>query len=129
MTTQPTSFEFCPIGVVETPFEDSAEAPRQGCIEEVRGTVVLAEAYVPGVEGLEPGDELDVLWVADRADRDVLEARGRGVFTTRSPARPNPICVTRCTVRAVSDDRRRVDIVGVDMFDGSPVLDLKAPMR
>lgn len=52
-----------------------------------------------------------------------------GVFTTRSPARPNPICIIRCTVRAISDDRRRIDLVGVDMLDGSPVLDLKAPIH
>lgn len=122
-------FQFRPIGVVHTPFDDRDDTPRQGRLGDAHGTVVLDEQYTPGVAGLEPGEELDVLWVADRADRDVLEARDRGVFTTRSPARPNPICVTRCTVRAVGDDRRRIDVVGVDMFDESPVLDLKAPMR
>ncbi|MEF8828158.1 MAG: TrmO family methyltransferase [Halolamina sp.] len=129
MSTHPRTFEFRPIGVVHTPFDDSDEAPRQGGSEADRGTVVLAEEYTAGIVGLEPGTELDVIWVADRADRDVLEARGRGVFTTRSPARPNPICVTRCTVRAISDDRRRIDLVGVDMLDESPVLDLKAPIH
>jgi tRNA (Thr-GGU) A37 N-methylase len=96
VSTHPRTSEFRPIGVVHTPFEDTDEAPRQGASEEARGTVVLSREYTAGIVGLETGDELDLLWVADQADRDVLEARGRGVFTTRSPARPNPICVTRC---------------------------------
>lgn len=129
MSNHSRTFEFRPVGVVHTPFEDRDEAPRQGGNEEARGTVVLFEGYTAGIVGLEPDDELDVIWVADRADRDVLEARGRGVFTTRSPARPNPICVTRCAVRAISEDRRRIDVVGVDMLDESPILDLKAPIH
>ena len=129
VSTHPRTIEFRQIGVVHTPFDARDDAPRQGEREEARGTVVLSEEFTGGIVGLEPGDEVDVIWVADRAARDVLEARGRGVFTTRSPARPNPICVTRCTVRTISDDRRRIDLVGVDMLDRSPILDLKAPIR
>lgn len=129
MSINQRTVEFRQIGVVHTPFDSRDDAPRQGVREEARGTVVLSEEFTAGIVGLEPGDELDVLWVADQAARDVLEARGRGVFTTRSPARPNPICVTRCTVRAISDGRRRIDLVGVDMLDGSPILDLKVPIR
>jgi tRNA (Thr-GGU) A37 N-methylase len=47
------------------------------------------------------------------------------VFSTRSPARPNPICVTECELVAVDADDGTLAVRGVDMLDGSPVLDVK----
>ncbi|APW98025.1 tRNA (N6-threonylcarbamoyladenosine(37)-N6)-methyltransferase TrmO [Halobiforma lacisalsi AJ5] len=129
MTEPP--FELEPIGEVRTPFETSDEAPRQGLEgeEPTHGEIVLAPAFEPGLEGIEDGETVDVLWIADEADRSVLRVRDgeRGVFSTRSPHRPNPICVTTCRVRAV--DGRRLAVSGVDMLDGSPVVDLKAPLE
>ena len=70
---------------------------------------------------------MDVVWWADNADRSVLRVRDgeRGVFTTRSQARPNPVCVTTCDVLGVNREAGEVNIAGVDMADESPVLDLK----
>lgn len=132
---------FEPIGVVRTPFETPDEAPRQGVeIETGTGTgtgigtdatgeIVLDSTYAPGLDGLEPGDRVDVLWIADEADRSTLRLRGgdRGVFSTRSQHRPNPICVSPCTVLAVEPPR--LTVRGVDARDGSPVLDLKPTLR
>lgn len=120
---------FDPIGVVRTPFETLDESPRQGIEADAVGEIVLDEAYVPGLDGLEAGDCIDVLWVADEADRATLRLRDgdRGVFATRSPNRPNPICVSPCTVLAV--DPPRVAVRGVDALDDSPVLDLKSRLR
>ncbi|SFC45999.1 tRNA-Thr(GGU) m(6)t(6)A37 methyltransferase TsaA [Halobiforma haloterrestris] len=129
MTGSP--FELEPIGVVLTPFETSDDAPRQGLggEEPAHGDIVLSPAFEPGLAGIDAGETVDVLWIADEADRSILRVRDgeRGVFSTRSPHRPNPICVTTCRVRAV--DGRRLAVSGVDMLDGSPVVDLKAPLE
>ncbi|WP_290812119.1 SAM-dependent methyltransferase [Halovivax sp.] len=118
-----------PIGYLRTPFETHVDAPRQGTESDARGTIVLEPAYEPGLAGLRAGDDVEVLWLAHRADRSALRVRDgeRGVFATRSQDRPNPICLTRCPVLAV--EGRRVSVAGVDALDDSPVLDLKAPLR
>jgi len=118
-----------PIGTVHTPFTSTADAPRQGFLDDAEGTIVLEEAYEAGLAGLRPGEDVLVVWFADRADRTRLTVErdgGRGVFTTRSPSRPNPVCLTTCEVRSVAHGT--VGVRGVDMLDGSPVLDLKPPL-
>ena len=118
------------IGTVETPYGTTAEIPRQGFQENAPGVVVLDEAYAPGLVGFDPDDHVVVVWAAHEADRSVIEFPerdgGRGVFTTRSPARPNPIGLSHCVVTGVGGPRLRVR--GVDMLSGSPVLDLKPPL-
>lgn len=99
----------------------------QGRSEGVEGTIEVDPAYRPAMEGLEAGEDVVVVWFADRADRSVLRVRDRGVFTTRSPARPNPVCLTTCRILSVEGGRIRVS--GVDMADGSPVLDLKRTLE
>lgn len=126
MAEGPTPIELTPIGAVHTPIETPEDAPRQGFHEAHEGTVVVEEPYRAGLDGVEPGRELALVWFADRADRSKLDTdrEGRGAFTTRSPHRPNPVCVTTVTVLAVEDGRLHVR--GVDMVDGSPLLDVKA---
>jgi tRNA-Thr(GGU) m(6)t(6)A37 methyltransferase TsaA len=134
--------EFEPIGTVETPIDATSDAPRQGAEADVEGVLHVDPAHEAGLRGVEPGQSLDVVWVAHRADRvlTVGSHRGdededededgdgsRGVFATRSPARPNPICVT--TVEVLAVDGTDLAIRGVDMLDGSPVLDVKRAMR
>lgn len=119
--------ECTPIGHVETPFESPDDAPRQGSRGDAPGTIYVDEPYRRGLAGFEPGGVVVVVWFADRADRDLLfaEKRGRGVFSTRSPARPNPICLTECHVESVDESTGVLHVTGVDMADGSPLLDLK----
>lgn len=117
-----------PIGVAHTPLRTTDQAPRQGQAATVPGRLELHPEVAAGLTGVDAGDELDVVWCAHRADRGVLVLDdGRGVFSTRSPARPNPICVTQCTVRDV--DGTVVRVRGVDMLEGTPVLDLKRALR
>jgi tRNA-Thr(GGU) m(6)t(6)A37 methyltransferase TsaA len=111
-----------PIGTVSTPFGTTSEAPRQGRSGDAEGTVRVRPEYRPAMAGVETGDDLVVVWYADRADR-ILRVRDVGVFATRSPARPNPVCVTTCSVLGVGDET--IGVSGVDMADGSPVIDLK----
>ncbi|MFC7082212.1 SAM-dependent methyltransferase [Halorussus caseinilyticus] len=118
-----------PIGMARTPFETRGDAPRQGVEADAVGELVLDDAYAVGLAGIEPGEELLVVWYADEADRSVLEVeRGghRGVFASRSPDRPVPLGLTPCTVAEV--DGARVTVRGVDMLDGTPILDLKPPL-
>jgi tRNA-Thr(GGU) m(6)t(6)A37 methyltransferase TsaA len=118
------------IGVVETPFETPGDAPRQGVLSDAVGLVRVDPPYREGLSGFD-GDRVVVVWWADRADRSVLTLSrdsDRGVFTTRSPARPNPICVTECDVESVDPAAGLLRVRGVDMADGSPVVDLKAPV-
>lgn len=119
----PAAVTFEPIGVVHTPFETTSDAPRQGFVDDAAGTIELDDAYAPGLAGVGAGDRAVVVWYADGSDRVVELGDGRGVFGTRAPARPNPICVTTVEVLAVEGTRLRVR--GVDMRDGTPVLDLK----
>ncbi|WP_380676653.1 tRNA (N6-threonylcarbamoyladenosine(37)-N6)-methyltransferase TrmO [Salinigranum sp. GCM10025319] len=118
-----------PIGIVSTPFETTSEAPSQGFHEDAAGVVHLDEAYAAGLSGFDASSVV-IVWWADRADRSVLTLDrdpSRGVFTSRSPARPNPVCITECDVIDVEGSTLRVR--GVDMVDGSPVIDLKASLR
>lgn len=117
-----------PIGVAHTPFETTDDAPRQGTRADVEGRLDVDAAYAPALAGVDAGQDLLVVWFAHEADRSLLVAdrRDRGVFATRSPARPNPICLTTCRVLAVEGTTLRVR--GVDMLDGSPLLDLKPPL-
>jgi len=117
------------IGTARTPFGSTDEAPRQGAEGDTEGVIELDPAYAAGLDGFDPSADVLVVWYADRADRDVLRLDrnpDRGVFTSRSPARPTPVCLTRCSVVAVEPERLRVR--GVDMVDGTPVLDLKPPL-
>ena len=118
-----------PIGVVRTTIETSSDAPMQGLEEDFEGELVFEEDCLDGLDGLEAGMTIDVLWYAHEADRSVLKVRDgeRGVFSTRSPARPNPICVSPCKIIAI--DPPRVRVRGIDMVDGSPLLDVKAALR
>jgi tRNA-Thr(GGU) m(6)t(6)A37 methyltransferase TsaA len=92
---------------------------------------VLERTVLDGLDGIGVGDELIVLTWLDRARRDVLRVHPRGdparpeqgVFSTRSPARPNPIGLHRVEVLAVEGERLRVS--NLEALDGTPVLDLK----
>jgi tRNA-Thr(GGU) m(6)t(6)A37 methyltransferase TsaA len=118
-----------PIGTVSTPFETTSEAPSQGFQTDAEGVVRVSDEYADGLSGFD-APAVVVVWWADRADRSVLTLDrdpSRGVFTSRSPARPNPVCITECEVLGVDSGELRVR--GVDMADGSPVVDLKSSLR
>jgi tRNA-Thr(GGU) m(6)t(6)A37 methyltransferase TsaA len=98
MTSQ-RSYALRPIGAVESPLHDRATAPLQGDEGAADGWLVFGEEIGEGLRDLRPGTEILVLTWLDRARRDVLSVHPRGnpanprqgVFSTRSPDRPNPI--------------------------------------
>jgi tRNA-Thr(GGU) m(6)t(6)A37 methyltransferase TsaA len=127
--------ELVAIGMVESPLADRAAAPKQGDEGAPDAWLVFDAAVAEGLEGITAGDELLVLTWLDRAERDVLRvnprddpARGiQGVFSTRSPDRPNPIGLHRVTVLAM--DGANVRVRGLEAIDGTPVVDVKPLLR
>lgn len=119
-----------PIGIAHTPLTTSDESPSQGVKDEIVGRIEVDPKYEEGLQGLEVGHQIVVVWYADRADRDLLvmdKVPGRGVFNSRSPARPNPIVLTTCTVTGI--EGTTIEVTGIDMLDQSPVLDIKATLE
>ncbi|HEV7614920.1 MAG TPA: tRNA (N6-threonylcarbamoyladenosine(37)-N6)-methyltransferase TrmO [Solirubrobacterales bacterium] len=123
--------ELTPIGRVESRLVDPAEAPKQGDEGAPDAWVVLDDGLLSALDGIEAGDELIVLTWLDRADRATLAVHPRGdctrppqgVFSTRSPDRPNPIGLHRVEVAELAGTRLRVR--HLEAVDGTPVLDLK----
>lgn len=116
-----------PIGRVDSPLTTTEEAPRQGFLGDVAGRIDVYRPYRRGLDDY-PFDRVLVIWDAERADRRVIESdrwHRRGIFTTSSMDRPNPICLTKCQVSGI--DRTGMNVEGIDMLDGSPVIDLKPP--
>jgi len=124
-----------PIGVVSSPLTDPAAAPKQGSEGAPDAWLVLEPGVAAGLDGMRPGDEIIVLTWLHRARRDVLRVHPRddpsnperGVFTTRSADRPNPIGLHRVEVAAI--DGLRVRVRGLEAVDGTPVVDLKPVLR
>ena len=126
-----TPIELHPIGVVESSLTDRADAPKQADEGAPPATIVVEPAYVDGLLGVEPGVELFVLTWLHQAERDLLLVHSRGdltrpetgVFSVRSPVRPNPIGLH--LTRVVSVDGNRVTVAALEAIDGTPVIDLK----
>ncbi len=120
-----------PVARVESALTDRGQAPRQGDEGAPDAWLVFEPAMASGIADLAAGAELIVLTWLDRADRSVLVTRPRddparppaGVFSTRSPDRPNPIGLHRVTVRETAGLRIRVG--PLEALDGTPVLDVK----
>ena len=125
------NYQVVPIGWVESPLTDRAQAPRQGDEGAPDAWLVFEPGVAEGLAGLGAGTEILVLTWLDRAARDVLVTRPRddparpptGVFSTRSPDRPNPIGLHR--VRIVATDGLRVLVRPLEALDKTPVLDIK----
>ena len=125
------TFEMRPIGVVRSPYQDRAQVPKgPGAEHRAEGTLELRPELEPGLADIDGFSHLFVLWVFDRAEGYDLTARvpldeetPHGVFASRSPRRPNPIGLT--VVELLGRDGPRLSVRGIDMLDGTPILDVK----
>ncbi|GAB2644382.1 tRNA (N6-threonylcarbamoyladenosine(37)-N6)-methyltransferase TrmO [Kribbella swartbergensis] len=120
-----------PIGRVESVLRTRDEAPRQPDEGAPSAWLVFDESVRDGLRDLGAGDEIIVITWFDRADRDVLRVHPRddrsrpetGVFSTRSPDRPNPLGLHRVTV--VATDELRLQVDHLEALDDTPIVDVK----
>jgi tRNA-Thr(GGU) m(6)t(6)A37 methyltransferase TsaA len=124
------SYTFRPIGIIHTPFETAEGIPIQGALcPETQGWVEIFPEFAAGLQDVEGFSHLILLYIFHRSEgfslitRPFLEETPRGLFAIRAPKRPNPIGLT--VVRLLSRDGARLEIGGVDMLDGTPLLDIK----
>jgi len=124
-------FQLRAVGRVESPLTDRATAPKQGDEGAPEASIVFAADVAGALADLRAGTDVIVLTWLDRASRDVLAVHPRGdterpvtgVFSTRSPDRPNPIGLHRVSI--VSIDGLTMRVRNLEALDGTPVLDVK----
>nr|WP_296070645.1 tRNA (N6-threonylcarbamoyladenosine(37)-N6)-methyltransferase TrmO [uncultured Actinoplanes sp.] len=124
-------FDVVAIGRVSSPLVDRAHAPRQGDEGAPEAWLEFSPPYAEGLADISAGDDLLLITWLDRAVREVLSVHPRGdrdrpttgVFSTRSPDRPNPLGLHRVRVLAVDGLRLRVS--GLEAIDGTPIVDVK----
>ena len=120
-----------PIGRVESPLVDRKAAPKQGDEGAPDASLLFQPDVEEGLSDLRVGDQVIVLTWLHLAQRDVLAVHPRddparpmeGVFSTRSPDRPNPIGLHPVTILSI--DGTRMLVRGMEAVDGTPILDIK----
>jgi tRNA-Thr(GGU) m(6)t(6)A37 methyltransferase TsaA len=125
------TFELRPVGTVRSSLRARADAPRQGGEGAPDAWLELDAPYAACLDGLRVGEDVIVItWfhLANRAQTQVYPRGDRsrglfGVFTTRSPDRPNPLGLHRVTVREI--DGTRVLVGPLEAIDGTPIVDIK----
>jgi tRNA-Thr(GGU) m(6)t(6)A37 methyltransferase TsaA len=117
------------IGRIRTPWRRREECPKNGRESEAVCTVELDPRWAAGLTGLDTVSHLVLLYWMDQARRDLVRqsprhyAEHRGTFALRSPARPNPIALS--VVRLLGIDGTKLNLIGLDCLDGTPLLDIK----
>jgi len=124
-----TDSSFIHIGVVHSPLKQHSEAPIQPKYSEHEGEIEIFPEYAPGLKDIDGFSHITVVFVFHHSTQYELLTypymgnEKRGVFATRSPYRPNPIGIS--VLRLLSVDGNRLKVKGLDMLDGTPVLDIK----
>ena len=127
----PHAYEVRPVAWVESPLKHRAQAPRQGSEGAPQAWLVVEPDVAEAIRDLRAGEQVIVLTWLDRACRDELAtvpgdnpaSPPLGVFSTRSPDRPNPIGLHRAQIVAV--EGLRILVSELEALDGTPVIDIK----
>jgi tRNA-Thr(GGU) m(6)t(6)A37 methyltransferase TsaA len=119
-----------PIGFVSSPYKSTNEIPKGfGAKHDADGVLRILPEFAPGLTDIEGFSHLFVIWEFDRSEgfelfgTPPIDNRPHGVFATRSPRRPNPLGLT--VVELLRRDGLELHVRGVDMLDGTPILDIK----
>ena len=134
VTNAPKNIKLKPIGVVRSPFHvrediDPRRNFRPNGFSDIRGALEIDPAYAEGLKDIDGFSHLIVIFAFHKSGRGHLlvkppfESRRRGVFSTRSPHRPNPVGMT--VVRLLGRRGNLLRVSGIDMLEGTPVLDIK----
>lgn len=126
-----TGYLIEPIGVIRSHLATREEAPFQGSEGSPDAWLEVHSAFAEGLEGVRVGDDIILITWFHKGHRNILKLHPRrdtnrpltGVFSTRSPDRPNPLGLHRVTVREISGNRLRVG--PIEAIDGTPVVDIK----
>jgi len=118
-----------PIGVIYSPYKEKKDAPRQGRYSEVISEITVFDKYMEGLQDIESKKHYYIFYWLDKAERDRMKGippgkkEERGVFSIRSPARPNPIAM--CLVEIIKIEGNKLTVKWLDALDGSPLIDIK----
>lgn len=117
------------IGVIKSAYKTRTDAPRQGRYSEEISEIIVFEDYLDGMDSIGRHEYLFILYWQDKAERDKLKVippsqlEEKGVFSIRSPARPNPIAL--CLVKVLKIENNSIFVKWLDALDGSALLDIK----
>ena len=128
----PSPYALNPIGRVESSLRSRENAPRQPFHDAPEAWLAIDPRFVEALDGIAPGSEILVFTWLHQAQRETLKVHPghdpsnplAGVFSTRSPDRPNPIGLHRVTVLEI-DSGRRIKVDHLEAVDGTPILDIK----
>jgi tRNA-Thr(GGU) m(6)t(6)A37 methyltransferase TsaA len=127
---EPATFTMQPIGHVRSPYVDTQQVPKGlGAKHEAEGNLEILPEFEPGLMDIEGFSHIFVIWAFDRSTEFNLvgtppsDDRPHGVFATRSPRRPNAIGLT--VVELLRREGAVLYVRGIDMLDGTPILDIK----
>ncbi len=118
-----------PIGTIHSPFTDKSQTPIQASRSQTTGFVEIYPEFAEGLQDLEGFSHIILFYVFHESTgyslhvKPFLDDQERGLFATRYPARPNPIGFS--VVRLISQIGSVLEVEGVDMLDGTPLLDIK----
>jgi tRNA-Thr(GGU) m(6)t(6)A37 methyltransferase TsaA len=118
-----------PIGIIHSPFSDKKQTPIQPTRSDAAGTVEVFPEFTDGLRDLEGFSHIILLYVFHESGeytlmvKPFLDDKQHGLFTTRYPCRPNPIGIS--IVRLLSCQKNILNIHGVDVLEGTPLLDIK----
>jgi tRNA-Thr(GGU) m(6)t(6)A37 methyltransferase TsaA len=125
---------FKPIGIVHSPFQKKEDIAKfrntdpRG-YEDIKGEVEIFDKFAAGLQDIDGFSHIILIFTFHKSeDRNLYahpphDSKRRGVFSTRSPNRPNPIGLS--VLRVAKRDKNKLQVFGVDMLDGTPVLDIK----
>ena len=120
-----------PVGWVESTLVDREAAPMQADEGAPPAWLLIDPDLRAAMADLEVGSDVILITWLDQADRDVLAVHPRsdparpivGVFSTRSPDRPNPIGLHTVRITAIEDNR--IQVSNLEAIDGTPIVDIK----
>jgi len=118
-----------PIGVIHSPFTEKDRTPIQASRSQATGLVEVYPEFAGGLKDIEELSHIHLLYIFHQSSgyalqvKPFLDDREHGIFATRYPYRPNPIGIS--TVRLISRQGNALTIEGVDVLDGTPLLDIK----
>jgi tRNA-Thr(GGU) m(6)t(6)A37 methyltransferase TsaA len=122
-------YQMHPIGVIHSPFTDTSQTPIQASRSQATGFVEIYPEFAEGLQDLEGFSHIILFYIFHESTgyslhvKPFLDDQLRGLFATRYPARPNQIGFS--VVRLISQIGSVLEVEGVDVLDGTPLLDIK----